>query len=311
MNKFYLAASDGCEVTCYEWLIDAPRGVVHIAHGMGEHAQRYVSVAQALNDAGFSVYANDHRGHGETGAGSLGYMGADGWNRLLADAYEINSLIRTRHSGVPVVLLGHSMGSMMAQQYITRYGASIDALVLSGSPGIKAKSFNPIPRWILAFENRRIGPDGSSNLLQKSLFGGANKPFDQPGATGFEWLSRDPVEVQKYVDDELCGFVISTQSLVDLYAGSAAAADANGLAKVPKQLPVYVMSGTEDPVHSEQVDLKRLLERYHEAGLTKIQVRWYEGGRHEMFNETNRDEVTADLVGWLDKTLAGIIHERA
>lgn len=303
MQPFQLRASDGADVACYKWPIDQPRACIHIAHGMGEHAQRYDATALALNAAGFSVYANDHRGHGITGQEKLGYMGPDGWNRVLADAYEINQLIRRENPDAPVVLLGHSMGSMMSQQYITRYGASIDALVLSGSPGFKAKSINPIPRWILAWENRRVGNDGTSNVMQSLLFGGANKPFDGPDATGFEWLSRDPVEVKKYVDDPFCGFVIATGSLKDLYAGSAIAQAPGSLEKVPSTLPVYVFSGTDDPIHGEQADIERMLDAFSAAGLSRVSVKWYEGGRHEMFNETNRDEVVADVIAWVNSTL--------
>ena len=303
MQEFQLNASDGEEVACYHWVHDNPRGVVLIAHGMGEHAKRYDRVAQALNGAGYAVIANDHRGHGITGQAKLGYMGPDGWNRVLADAYEINCYARQCYPDVAVVLFGHSMGSMMSQQYITRYGASIDALVLSGSPGFKAKSYNPLPRWILSFENRRVGPDGASAMMQKVIFGGANKPFDAADATGFEWLSRDTAEVNKYIEDEFCGFVIATASLVDLYAGSAITVNPHSVANIPKELPVYVFSGEEDPVHGGKADVQRMLEAFSTAGLTKVEMKWYPGGRHEMLNETNAEEVTRDLLGWLERTL--------
>ncbi len=301
MQSFTLTASDGAPVSVYTWLVETPKMAVQIAHGMGEHAQRYDWLAQQLNAQGYSVYANDHRGHGVTGEACLGYMGPDGWNRLLADAYELNQHIRNTSQDVPLILLGHSMGSMMSQQYITRYGASIDGLVLSGSPGFKAKSINPIPRWILGFELRRHGPAAQSSLMQSLLFGSANKPFDGPDATGFEWLSRDADEVAKYVDDPKCGFVISTGSLKDLYAGSAAASNPEAIDAIPKNLPIYVMSGTEDPVHSEQGDIERLLTAYRAAGLSDITVQWYAQGRHEMFNEINKEEVVADLAGWLQR----------
>ena len=295
-------------VACYSDTPAEPRAILQIAHGMGEHAQRYGEVASKLAASGFAVYTNDHRGHGETGKSSLGYMGPDGWNRLLADAYELNRLAVSRHPGVPVVLLGHSMGSMMAQQYITRYGMSIDALVLSGSPWFKAKSINPIPGWILAFETWRLGRSGASGLMQKLLFGSANKPFEHPlptGApTGFEWLSRDNEAVRAYVDDPWCGFVVATGSLVELYAGAAQTQDPENIARIPKILPIYVFSGSEDPVHGGRLDLQRMIDAYRLAGIADIDVKWYDGGRHEMFNEINADEVVADLLGWLDKTLS-------
>ncbi len=299
MEGFTLQASDGAQVACYRWLRDGARAVIHIAHGMGEHALRYDAVAMALNDAGYAVYANDHRGHGVTGQAHHGYMGGDGWNRVLADAYEINRQIAAEQPGLPIVLLGHSMGSMMSQLYITRYGDSIDALVLSGSPGFKAPFGSWLSRTIARFERWRLGADQNSELMQNLLFGGNNKPFDAPDANGFEWLSRDADEVQKYIDDEACGFVLATGSLMDLFEGAAKNMQADVLANIPKTLPIYVFSGTDDPVHGEQKDIQRMLQAFYDQGLANIDVKWYTGGRHEMFNETNREEVIADLVDWL------------
>jgi alpha-beta hydrolase superfamily lysophospholipase len=301
MQSFSLTASDGQPVACYRWLVDAPRANIHIAHGMGEHAQRYDDVARVLNHAGFNVFANDHRGHGETGRSNLGYMGGDGWNRVLADAYELNRMIAGDHAGVPLILLGHSMGSMMAQLYITRYGASIDALVLSGSPGFKARLGGMISSTIARIERWRLGPDKHSELMQNLLFSSSNKAFNGPDASGFEWLSRDPAEVRKYVDDEACGFVLTTGSLLDLFEGSRMNQQADCLAKIPKTLPMYVFSGSEDPVHGAQQDIHRMLQAFYDQDLADIEVKWYPGGRHEMFNETNRGEVLADLIAWIER----------
>ncbi len=303
MESFNLKASDGMDVACYSWVPDSPIGAIHIAHGMGEHAKRYEWVASKLNEKGYAVYANDHRGHGETGRGSLGYMGGDGWNRVLADAFEINQLIRSRHTGLPLVLLGHSMGSMMSQQYITRYGASIDALVLSGSPGFKSQVASIIPKLLVKFEHWRLQPDQMSTLMQGLLFGGANKPFEGPGASGFEWLSRDPEQVQLYVDDEFCGFVLSIGSLQNLYAGSANSQDKTCIAKIPRALPMYIFSGEQDPVHGERKDIERMVAEYRRHGIHKLDYKLYPGGRHEMFNEVNKDEVMSDLLAWLDKSV--------
>lgn len=300
MEDLTFTASDGHRVAAYGWDIDQPRAVVQIAHGMGEHAKRYRPVAERLNAAGYAAFASDHRGHGGTATAPLGWMGGDGWNRTLADAYEFGRLLRARHPGCPLVLLGHSMGSMLSQQFITRYGAAIDALVLSGSPGFKNAFGRIVPKIVARFEAWRQGPDRASTFLQSLLFGNSNKPFDAPGATGFEWLSRDPVEVKKYVDDPLCGFVLTTGSLVDLFAGAAAAQSEVCIARIPRTLPIYCFAGSDDPVHGGRADIDRMLGMWRSAGLTRIEQRWYEGGRHEVFNETNRDEVLADLVAWLD-----------
>ncbi len=303
MQKFELVASDSCSVACYKWAqAEKPSSLaIQIAHGMGEHAQRYDAVARQLAAQGMVVYANDHRGHGETGRGNWGYMGADGWNRTLADMYELNRRIAAENPDIPRVLLGHSMGSMLSQQYITRYGGSIDGLVLSGSPGFKNKIAAGLTRLVAAIETRRLGPDAASEVIQKRLFGGANKPFDGPTANGFEWLSRDPDEVQKYIDDEACGFVLTAGSILDMGTGTAKASQPESCAKIPDNLPIYVFSGSDDPVHGEKKDIQRMLQAYYQSGQVEVEVKWYDQGRHEMFNETNADEVVEDLIAWLRK----------
>ena len=303
MDSFFLSASDGHEVACYSWLPDNAKAVIQIAHGMGEHARRYDWVARQLNDKGYAVYANDHRGHGETSGPVLGYMGADGWNRSLADMYELGQLARGRHGGLKLILLGHSMGSMLSQQYITRYGCSIDALVLSGSPGFKESKLSFINLLLMKIECWRHGPDGTSKLMQNAVFGKSNAPYDGPGATGYEWLSRDQVEVDAYVADEQCGFVLSPGSLIDLSQGAAISQDKLSLLRIPLNLPIYVFSGSDDPVHGKQADLCRLVNTYRKRGLTQLSYKLYPGGRHEMFNETNKDEVVTDLVQWLEQQL--------
>lgn len=297
-------ASDGARIQRYRWLADKCRAVIHISHGMGEHAARYDRIASALADAGFTVYANDHRGHGLTAPpGQQGWLGEDGWNRLITDLREMIRAERKTHPGVPVVLFGHSMGSMASQQYICRYGKSIDAVVLSGSPGFSSRFQSFLSRTIARFERWRLGADADSELLQGLLFGKSNEPFDGDAATGFEWLSRDRTEVQKYIDDPLCGAVLTAGSLVDLFQGARRAADPAIIAAIPEDLPAYVFSGSEDPVHGEEKNLSRLLARYRDR-MSNVTYRLYPGGRHEMLNETNRDEVTKDLIAWLNETIS-------
>jgi alpha-beta hydrolase superfamily lysophospholipase len=303
MEQFSLTASDGHEVACFAWPVEQPRAVIQLSHGMGEHARRYDLTAQQLNAQGYSVYANDHRGHGDTSGPALGYMGADGWNRSLADMYELNRLIAGKHPNVKLALFGHSMGSMLAQQYITRYGCSIDALVLSGSPGFKKTRLGFISGWMMKFEQWRFGPDGDSELMQKALFGSNNDPFDGPSATGSEWLSRDQAQVDLYVNDDKCGFVLTPGSLIDLSQGSAITQNKLSIDKIPQNLPVYVFSGSEDPVHGERVDLDRMVNAYRKRGLTDLSYKLYPGGRHEMLNETNQQEVIDDVLAWMDTRL--------
>lgn len=304
METLKINASDGKRLHLYRWLpTEAPRATIHIAHGMGEHAGRYDATARALTAAGYAVYADDHRGHGHTAdPDRLGDMGTDGWNCVIRDAAEITAHIRATHPGLPHVLLGHSMGAMLAQQFLYRHGAQIDAAVLSGSPGFIGRFRGWLSHTIARFERWRLGPTAASPVMQKLLFGANNKPFDGPGASGYEWLSRDPAEVAAYAADPLCGFVLRTGSLCDLFAGARQARKVDNVLQIPHALPVYVFSGSDDPVHDSERNLRRLLKAYRHR-LARVDYRLYPGGRHEMLNETNRDQVVQDLLTWLDSAL--------
>ena len=295
--------SDGKALHTCRWMPESePRAAIQIAHGMGEHIARYQPVAARLNAAGYVVYGNDHRGHGRTDPDRLGSLGDDGWNRVIDDARRLNERIGRDFPGVKRVLLGHSMGAMMAQQYLCRHGSSLDVAVLSGSPGLQGRLQTAITGLVTRFEAWRLGDDAESEVLSGLLFGQANRDFDGDGATGFEWLSRDAVEVRKYVDDPHCGTVLRTGSLLALFRGAREAAKPANIAAIPKDLPIHVLSGTADPVHGEQKNLKRLFKRYTAAGL-RVSRKLYHDGRHEMFNEINRVEVLDDLVAWLDDIL--------
>jgi alpha-beta hydrolase superfamily lysophospholipase len=301
-DTFDFVASDGKTIHCYRWQGDGPpRAIVQIAHGMGEHAGRYRDVAQRLVTAGYIAVASDHRGHGETSEpDEWGDFGAGGWDRVIEDVHEINAHLRGRFPGTPAVLLGHSMGAMLTQQYLYRHGATLQAAVISGSPGLGSAFQLFVMHTIARFERTRLGATAASALLDRLVFGAANDPFE--GDTGFEWLSRDVDQVRRYVEDPACGFVLRTGSLSDLFAGARQARRKKRIAEIPKDLPVYVLSGSDDPVFRGD-GLQRLEDRYRGAGIADLTLRLYEGGRHEMFNETNRDEVVDDLIVWLDRHL--------
>lgn len=295
-------ASDGHRVFCYRWLPEGtPRAIVHIAHGMGEHAGRYDWVATRLTGAGYAVVADDHRGHGKTAA-TLGQFGADGWNRIIADLHEMIVASGEASPGVPRVLFGHSMGAMLTEQYIELHGDTIDAAVLSGSPGFTATLQAWILRLVVRFERWRLGPQADSPLLQSLVFGAANKPFEAAtqSPTGFEWLSRDPEQVKAYVDDPACGFVPCTDSLYDLFTGAAWTQKASSIQRIPQHLPILVFSGSDDPVHGQMKNLNRLLGRYRDRGLV-VDTRFYEGGRHETLNDIDRETVIGDVIDWLNR----------
>ena len=305
VEMFELEGSDGKSIHTRCWRPSGDlKAAVQVAHGMGEHIGRYDRVAKRLNEAGYVVYGNDLRGHGTTDPDRLGDMGEDGWNFTLEDAKRLNECIDANHPTLKRVLVGHSMGAMLAQQYLYRYGHTLDGAVLSGSPGIANPLQALFTGLVARFETWRLGPTAESELLQNLLFAKANKAFDDEAATGFEWLSRDSAEVQKYVDDPQCGGVLRAGSLVLLSNGAREAARRANVGTIPKDLPIYVFSGSDDPVHGEEKNLQRLLDKYRAADL-KVDYRLYPGGRHEMFNETNRDAVIDDLIAWLNSRISG------
>jgi alpha-beta hydrolase superfamily lysophospholipase len=280
-------SADGTKIAAYRWEPEnaAPRAAVQITHGMGEHAQRYEHVAQALNDAGFVVYAQDHRGHGASGdPAAYGDLGEGGWTGLVTDIGLLSEKIRADHPGLPLILLGHSMGSFAAQQYLLDHSDALDGLVLTGTAAIDL--LEPaldldVPLDLTAF----------------------NAPF-APARTDYDWLSRDEAIVDAYIADPACGFGIDPGSAKVMFAESRRLADPAQVAAIRDSLPVYIAVGEADPVNGGLALLTPLTERLEAAGLTDVTVRIYPGARHEILNETNRDEVIAELNGWLDRVSA-------
>jgi alpha-beta hydrolase superfamily lysophospholipase len=299
----WFEADDGRRIFVYTWLPDtgAPRAVVHIAHGLAEHAARYARLADALTSAGFAVYANDHRGHGRTAhtEEDLGYFaGSDGWMRVVRDLDQMIVTERDMHPGAPCVLLGHSMGSFLTQTLMYARGDRLDAAVLSGSNG-KPGGLASVGRLIARLERLRLGKHGRSKLLANMTFGAFNKPF-APQRTEFDWLSRDEAEVDKYIADPLCGFEVTTQLWIDLLDGTSRNFRPGNLAGISKDVPLYLFAGERDPVGEFGKGMRRLHDGYRALGLKDVTMKLYPDGRHEMLNETNRDEVTANIVSWLD-----------
>jgi alpha-beta hydrolase superfamily lysophospholipase len=284
-DDFSFSSEDGLEIAYYRWRAPGKAAaIVQIAHGMGEHSLRYAHVAEFLNQAGFHVYANDHRGHGRSAKGreSLGDFGNGGWNGLVADMVTLTNLARTREGRLPVILLGHSMGSFAAQQYILDHSALIAGLVLSGSAAVDKLAIDPSQDADLTAFNRAF----------------------EPARTQHDWLSRDPAAVDAYEADPLCGFGINKTAMQTMAAGASRLVDPAALAQIRKDLPIYIFAGDKDPINHGLEWLKPVAERYRAAGIANVSEKYYPEGRHEMLNETNRDEVLRNLASWLQKTIA-------
>lgn len=303
-DAFWLPASNHCSLYVYHWLPDAPpRAVVLLAHGMAEHAGRYQRLGRALCDAGMALYAHDQRGHGRTAEiGTLGQFAPhDGWSSVVNDLGVLSQHIGQQHPGVPVFLFGHSMGSYIAQAYLLHHSASLHGAILSGS------NFQPAALYraacaIARFEAWRQGPQGRSALIEKLSFGSFNKAF-KPTRTAFDWLSRDADEVDRYAADPLCGFRCTNRLWIDLLTGLQQISQPRQLAQIDPNLPILVMGGECDPVSAGK-RLKDLAGALRHAGNPRVQLQLYPQARHELLNETNREEVTAALVAWLDQCLA-------
>ena len=286
-TRFTYQAKDGAEIVGYRWdPADKPRGTVQLTHGMGEHVQRYDALARALTGRGLVVYGQDHRGHGATArsADELGQLGPDGWTHLVDDIDLLMSRIHDEQPSLPLVLLAHSMGSFAVQQYLLDHSDRVDAVVLTGTTAL--------------------------DQLEPAL--DLDKPIDlavfnaafQPARTEFDWLSRDEAIVDAYIADPRCGFGMDTDAAKDMFAGARRMADPGQVAAMRPDLPLYIAVGELDPVNANLALLNVLVDRYRAAGLTDVTEATYPGARHEILNETNRGEVVASILDWIDQVLS-------
>ncbi len=299
-----VTAPDGAALFAHRWLPDGPvRGVLQVVHGMAEHSARYALLAEALCGAGWAVYAHDHRGHGRTGGDDdHGYLAdEDGWRKVVDDARRVTATIRDEYPDAPLFLLGHSMGSVVAREYVIGGSDELSGLVLSGSlvdPGVMGLAGVGLAR----LESRLRGRRHTSRLLNTLSFGQYNSAF-KPNRTEFDWLSRDEAEVDSYVADRRCGQVFSSGFWADFLPGIRAVNDADRIARVRPDLPIMLMAGDADPVGAAGKGPRATREQYATAGVHDLTCTLYPGARHEIFNETNRAEVIADLLAWLEAHL--------
>ncbi len=294
-SSFRMSADDQ-QILVRQWMPNgSPRAAMIIAHGAAEHSARYERLATALADAGYATYAPDHRGHGET-ATTHGWAGEDGWTHMVNDLHTLAKHVQREHPSAPLFLMGHSMGSILAQHVIQQQGEIYRGVVLSGSFGTLDGLEHLLPMVDTLAQGE--GAQQPSELFGQ-MFAGFNTPF-QPARTGFEWLSRDEAEVQKYVDDPACGFPFSNQLVADFIHGMDDAWKPENERRIPQDLPVLFISGALDPVGGNMASVNALAERYRANGLRDVTVTFYPEARHELLNETNRDEVQRDLIAWLD-----------
>ncbi|OED41415.1 hypothetical protein ACH42_14135 [Endozoicomonas sp. (ex Bugula neritina AB1)] len=292
----------------HQWLPPTPpSAVIHISHGMGEYAQRYASLSSYLNNAGFIVYAHDHRGHGmNIDKGIKGHFShKNGWNLAVDDTTHVLEHIRDEHRELPCFLLGHSMGSYLIQSHLIKNNLSKNApkfqgMILSGS-NYAPQLLMWFARVIAKIETLRQGKIGHSKLIDLLTFSDFNRSF-KPQRTDFDWLSRDHQQVNAYVNDPLCGFPCTNQLWLDLFTGLQSICSVKTLEQLPRDLPVLIMGGADDPVSAPKGQQK-LAAAYEQAGVKEVTTHIYPQGRHEMFNEINREQVIERLIQWMNNHL--------
>jgi alpha-beta hydrolase superfamily lysophospholipase len=310
VSHFLNKSPDGGSVFARRWLpAGGPKAILLIAHGMAEHSARYEGLAAAMCAAGWAVYAPDHRGHGKTATDDAGerlgcLAQGVGFSRLRDDLREIAQVARAESPGVPLFLFGHSMGSLLAEAYLTAYGKELSGLVLSGVLTPPPPHLRAIATCIAAAGAAFKGRNAPANLLHKMSFESNNRDFE-PARSPLDWLSRDTAEVDKYLADPFCGFVCSFGFYRALFAAFASLYGVgSSLSGAPKALPILIVAGAEDPLGGAQGFVSLLADKLKAAGYADIETRLYPGARHEVLNETNRDEVLADIRQWLESRLA-------
>ncbi|EGT2202802.1 hydrolase, alpha/beta fold family protein [Clostridioides difficile] len=305
-TNFTFKGEEGLDIYTYKWEdenIKNPKAVVQIAHGMAETAQRYETFAKVLTKNGYIVYINDHRGHGKTAKiiENVGHLAEkEGFRCLVEDMYTLTNIIKKENEDLPIYLFGHSMGSFASQRYIMDYSNNLSGLILCGSNGKQGIILN-LAHMIINREIKKYGRRSRSNKINDLIFGG--EIIRRNEKTKFDWLSRDKEQVEKYINDPFCGVVCSCGFFYDLIQGLKEIEDKENLKKVPLDVPIYIISGDKDPIGKNGKGVLRLRDRYIKLGVKDVTCKLYKGGRHELLNEINKEEVFEDVICWLNNKI--------
>lgn len=302
---FYNSRDNKTRIHAVRWIPEGrPCGVLQIVHGMAEYADRYSRLAEYLNTLGILVTANDHLGHGQSlAAGSpYGYFcHEDAPDVLVEDVHRLRLLTRKEYPGLPYYMMGHSMGSFILRNYLCAHADGLAGAVVMGT-GMQ-------PKWLLGFSLMLCrmltviqGGTHPSGLLNTLAFGTYNRRIRHP-RSAMDWLSGDPAEVAKYNADPLCGFTFTLNGFQTLFTLIYRLYDEKRLARMPRDLPVLVISGREDPVGGYGKAVKKVYLSYKQMGMKHISLELYPEGRHELVNETYKERVWKDLGRWIMKQI--------
>lgn len=280
------------------------RCVVQIVHGMAEYAERYEEFAEFLTARGCVLTGEDHMGHGKSvgKTGKYGYFcEQDPATVLVRDVHRLKKATQALYPNVPYVIMGHSMGSFITRNYMFRYGTGISAAIIMGT-GMQSAGLLRLSKMLAHIQKIFYGPKHVSGLIDKLAFGSYNKQIENP-RTPADWLSRDTERVDRYIVDPMCGFVFTVNGFYTLFELISRLHKRENLERIPKTLPVFMLSGDADPVGDYGRGVQKAYESLKDVGIENITLKMYEGGRHELLNETNRVEVMEDVFRWIEETV--------
>lgn len=302
-NSFYFPSSDGIhQIHASQWLPEGqPRGVVQIVHGISEYIDRYDRFARFLAEQGFLVCGEDHLGHGLTGDadGIFGWFAAeDGWGKVLSDIHTLRETVGAQCPDVPYFLFGHSMGSFLTRNYLLRWPGTVDGAVLSGTGQEPLPTVRAGRVLTTALVKAGKGKERNPLVLYLSL-GAYNRNF-KPNRTSVDWISRDEAVQDAYLADRFCRFTPTTGMFHDMLGGLLVIGDPKQLTAMEKSTPIFFLSGDHDPVGQMGKGVVKVYDMFKAAGCTDVTLKLYQGGRHEMLNELNYEQVQKDALAWLE-----------
>ena len=302
-EEFYFDSNDGStKIRALRFIPDGEvKAVLQISHGMVEFIDRYENFAEYLTNNGFLVTGNDHLGHGGSvkDKSDWGYFGKDGYNVVLNDLLKLTNITKELYPNVPYFLLGHSMGSFLARLYTIKYGNQLNGAIIMGT-GQQSKGTLGVAKFLTKLVEKSKGERYRSRFLNGLALGAYNKKWE-PSDTHVDWLTKDKDVCDWYYHEPRCHFIFTTNGFYNLFSLIEQIVDIKNIEQMPKDLPILVTSGEDDPVGNFGKDPTTLANIYKEVGIKDVELKLYPNDRHEILNEFDKDEVYKDLLDWLNK----------
>lgn len=302
-QEFYYPSRDGkTQIHAIEWVPEGEiKGVLQICHGMVEYIDRYHEFAEYMSENGYYVTGHDHLGHGKSiqSEEELGYFDETRGNQyVIGDIQKLREMTMKKYPDAPYYMLGHSMGSFLLREYLTMYGKGLDGAVIMGTGYQSALILNAgqlVCRVIAAFK----GWKHRSRFVDNLSFGSYNKRFE-PAETTKDWITSDREKRQKYVEDPLCSYMFTLGAYYQMFEGMKVLTKKESLERIPKDLPILFVSGKDDPVGAFGKSVTKVYEKYKSAGIHNVSIHLYQGDRHEILNEVDREKVYHDILRWIE-----------